>query len=270
MSSQASSDDPHPAAPQPALLRPLLQPGEPTSAAALVESYGLRARQRAPARPYVVLNMVSTVDGRASVSGRSGPLGNPADRELFHALRASVDGVLVGAGTVRTERYGRIIRDEARRRERVALGLTAEPLACIVTAGLSLPADIPLLAEPEAHVVIVTTSRESLGERAARVDYVRAERGGRLDLSAALAELHERFSIDTLLCEGGPHLNGELLTQELVDELHLSLSPKLAGGDDDAGALLRIVEGPELQPLVAMTLLGAAESQSLLFLRYGV
>ena len=58
--------------------------------------------------------MASTVDGRASIGGRSGAIGNRADRELFHALRASVDAVMAGAGTVRVERYGRIIPDASR------------------------------------------------------------------------------------------------------------------------------------------------------------
>ncbi len=54
--------------------------------------------------------MVSTADGRASIAGRSGPIGNRADRELFHGLRTAVDAVMAGAGTVRAERYGRIVR----------------------------------------------------------------------------------------------------------------------------------------------------------------
>src|SRR5271169_3727944 len=151
--------DPHSSAAKsgPALLRRLLPPGDPAGAAEILDGLCLRELGDAhPQRPYVLLNMVSTVDGRATVAGRSGTLGNRADRELFHGLRGAVDAVMAGAGTVRVERYGRIIPDEARRRLRRERGVSEEPLACIVSGRLSLPADIPLLAEPSSHVVIVT------------------------------------------------------------------------------------------------------------------
>ncbi len=89
-------------------------------------------------RPRVFLNMASTADGRATLNGRSGPIGNRADQELFHALRSAVDAVLVGAGTARAERYRRLVRDAAQRQLRQERGLAEEPLACIVSASLAL------------------------------------------------------------------------------------------------------------------------------------
>ena len=109
-------------------------------------------------RPYVGLNMVATADGKATIAGRSGPIGNEADRELFHELRAQVDAVMVGAGTVRTERYGRLVRDPARRERRAARGLEPDPLAVVVSGRLDLPTDIPLLQAPEQRVVVITAS----------------------------------------------------------------------------------------------------------------
>jgi riboflavin-specific deaminase-like protein len=249
----------------------LLPPAAAADALEIADGLELQARARAqPTRPYLILNMISTVDGRASVGGRSGPIGDRADRELFHALRASVDAVMVGAGTVRVERYGRIIRDEATRRRRSEQGLGPEPLACIVSGRLSLPADLPLLADPAAHVVVLTASAASLPNAAARVEYVRAAHDGRLDLLAANTELAERFGVRTLLCEGGPHLNAELLQAGLVDELFLSLSPKLAGGEDATGEALRIVAGAQFREPLELELLGVLESGSSLFLRYAV
>jgi riboflavin-specific deaminase-like protein len=214
--------------------------------------------------------MASTVDGRASIGGRSGAIGDVADRTLFHALRASVDAVMAGAGTVRVEHYGRIIRDAAIRSARAQRGLRAEPLACIVSGRLSLAPDTPLLQEPEAHVVVVTPSHASLPQARAQLDYVRARRDGLLDLPAAMAELSERFDVRTLLCEGGPHLNGQLLLAGVVDELFLTFSPKLAGGEDATGEALRIVAGAQFAEPLELELLGALESASSLFLRYGV
>src|SRR5580692_851414 len=135
--------------------------GRHLSAAQVVERLRLWD-SRSPARPAgerprVFLNMVSTADGRATLGGRSGPIGNRADKELFLALRTAVDAVLVGAGTARAERYRRLVKDEARQRLRVERGLAAQPLACIASASLALSAEsVPLLGDPEAQVAILT------------------------------------------------------------------------------------------------------------------
>jgi riboflavin biosynthesis pyrimidine reductase len=181
-----------------------------------------------------------------------------------------VDAVLVGAGTARVERYGRLITEPARRDLRSDHGLPQEPLACIVSASLALGGEIPLLDEPDARVAILTPSAASLPEMPAHVDYVRAGHDGRLDLPGALTELRERFGVQSLLCEGGPHLASELLHAGLVDELFLSLSPTLTGGDPPATPSLRILAGVEVAPPVELELLGVLRSGSSLFLRYGV
>jgi riboflavin-specific deaminase-like protein len=221
-------------------------------------------------RPRVLLNMACTADGRATIGGRSGPIGNRADRELFHALRTAVDAVLVGGATARAEGYGRLVREDSARRLRRARGLAEEPLACVVSASLALPArEIPLLADPGARVTILTPSSASLPQSVAAVEYVRCARAGRLDLPGALVELRRRLAVRTVLCEGGPHLSGQLLAAGLVDELFLTLAPKLAGGDA-AGGSLRILAGPELEPPAELELLEALESESQLLLRYRV
>src|SRR5437763_12890982 len=100
-----------------------------------------------PERPYLGLNMVATADGKATIDGRSGPIGNQADRELFHELRCRVDAVMAGAGTVRAERYGRIVRDPGRRERRAARGLAPDPLAVVGSGRPDLPLDLaPLQA----------------------------------------------------------------------------------------------------------------------------
>jgi riboflavin biosynthesis pyrimidine reductase len=265
--SQIPSAEPEP----PVRLRRLLPPADPATVAEIVEALGLWQRPLpASPLPRVLLNMVSTVDGRATVGGRSGAISDPADRELFHGLRTAADAILVGAGTVRTERYGRVIGDEGRRRLRAERGLSDEPLACIVSGRLTLDTDIPLLADPQARVVIVTPSQASLPATAAQVEYVRAEREGHLDLAAALRELRSRFGVQLLLCEGGPHLSLALVAAGLLDELFISLSPRLAGGEAASGEALRILAGPELERPLELSLLGALECDSQLFLRYAL
>jgi riboflavin-specific deaminase-like protein len=245
---------------------------ETLDAESVVDTFHLTERalsESARALPYLLLNMVSSADGRATIDGRSGPIGNRADRELFHALRAAVDGVMIGARTLRVERYNRIVDDPAVRRQRVEHGLREEPVACVLSASLDLPAELPLLADPGAHVVILTPSSGSIEDCAAQVDYIRSEPGRALDLPEAMAQLRERFAVRTLLCEGGPHLNGQLLAAGLVDELLLTFAPKLAGGPT-GHEILRITAGVELEPPLELELLGVLESESHLFLRYRV
>ncbi len=264
--------------------RRLLPPGDPVGVQEIVAELGLRERPAGAAnathtpetvereRPYVVLNMVSTLDGRATLDGRSGPISDSSDRALFHGLRSVVDAVMAGAGTVRTERYGPIVADPDQRRLRLTRGLSEQPLACVVSAGLALPPDLPLLTDPDSRVAILTPSQASLAEANAHVEYVRARREDQtLDLPAALAELHDRLQIDTLLCEGGPHLNTELLSAGLVDELFLSVSPLLAGDDLTNGKPpLRILAGIGFDPALTLELVSVLEHDSLLFLRYRV
>lgn len=218
-------------------------------------------------RPRVLLNMASTVDGRASIGGRSGAIGDQADSEMLHSLRTIADALLIGAGTARAEGYADILRGEEDERMRVRRGLAAQPLTCIASRTLALDAEtVPLLRERGAPVAILTPSEQTLPRTGAEIEYVRHARDGRLDLAAALAELRTRLKVSTLLCEGGPSLASDLLCAGLVDELFLCLAPKLAGG----GPALRILAGADLDPVRGLELLTVHEHESELFLRYAV
>ncbi len=216
-----------------------------------------------PDRPYVAVNMVATTDGRASVLGRTAPISSVPDRQLFHALRTRVDAVMVGAGTIRTERYGRLVRDPERRRLREAAGLAPDPVAIVVSGSLDLPADVPLLQDPESHVVVVTASERVLEGCAARVEYLRSSP---VDLAGALAALRAEHGVRSILCEGGPALNSSLLAHGLLDELFLTTVPKIAGG---AGALTIMGEAPLAEPL-DLRLVWLLEAEGELFARYAL
>lgn len=214
-------------------------------------------------RPHVAVNMVATVDGRASVDGRTAPLSSVADRQLFHALRTRVDGVMVGAGTLRSERYGRLVRDPHRRDQRVAAGLAADPLAIVVSASLDLPGELPLLRDAASSVAVITSSQRSLEACAAQVSYLR---GAPVDLRGALERLHEQHGVRWILCEGGPRLNASLLAEGLVDELFVTVVPALAGA---AGALTIVGEADVREP-VGARLDWLLECDGELFARYRV
>jgi 5-amino-6-(5-phosphoribosylamino)uracil reductase len=244
-----------------ALRRLLPGPGELTAdeLAGALDFAGLAPDER----PYVAVNMVATADGRATVQGRTAPLSSVADRQVFHALRTRVDAVMVGAGTLRTERYGRLVRDPARRAQRRAAGLQDDPLAIVVSGRLDIPADVPLLQEPAQRVVVVTASAAVLEGCAAQVAYLR---GAPVDLRAALGLLRAEHGVRSILCEGGPQLNGSLLAAGLVDELFLTTVAKLAGS---AGALT-IVEGAPVDEPLALDLVWLLACGGELFARYAL
>lgn len=253
-----------PAAP-PVTLSRLLPPGGPVTAREVVADLALGDRA-AGGRPYLILNMVATADGKATLEGRTAPMSGVADRQLFHQLRTCADAVMVGAGTVRVERYGRLVRDPALREQRRERGLQADPVAIVVSRTLSVPADVPLLQDPDSRVLIVTESDAELEGCAADVRYLRPPAGERLDLGAILARLGDEHGLRSVLCEGGPGLNASLLPAGLVDELFLSVAPLLAGGGD----ALTIVSGAALRPAVDLDLVWLLESEGHLLARYAV
>jgi riboflavin-specific deaminase-like protein len=215
-----------------------------------------------PDRPFVALNMIATADGRVAIAGRTGPIANRADYELFHQLRTRVDAVMVGAGTVRAEGYGRLVPSPALRAQREADGLAPDPLAVLVSRSLDVPGNVGLLADPHNRVVVVTPAQHGeLPARAADVSYVREA-----DLGVALQRLGAEYGVRSILCEGGPRLNAHLVPARLVDELHLVIAPKLAAGQ----LPLTILTGPVLDPPLEMTLVSVHESGGYLFCRYAI
>ncbi len=179
-------------------------------------------------RPYVITNFALTLDGHATIAGRSGAIGSDADTAMLVGLRTLVDAVMIGAGTMRAERYGRVIGDPAKRELRRQAGLAEDPLLVIVSGRLDLPWDAPLFAEGKCRVLVATASTDDPPETATPVDVVRYR--DQVDLAALLAALRADHGIRALLCEGGPRLHGQLIDGGLVDELFVTHAPKLAGG----------------------------------------
>jgi riboflavin-specific deaminase-like protein len=243
-------------------LRQLLPESADPEVSALLASMDLSAR--APVeRPYVVANFISSADGRASFRGRSGALGDPADRFLFHGLREQVDAVFAGTRTMAVERYGRIIDDADARRRRGQAGRSPEPLAVLVSRRGAIPTEIPLFAEPEARIVVFSGAPVELAECAAQVELVRID-PGEVKLTTVLRRLRADFGVGSLMCEGGPTVFGSLLEERVVDELFLTLAPKLVGG----GGAPTISSGPELMELQPTQVIWALEHDSALYLRY--
>jgi riboflavin biosynthesis pyrimidine reductase len=226
----------------------------------------LRLHERAhDERPWVVTNFVATADGRATIDGRSGLIGDDGDMEVFRRLRTQVDALLIGTRTLAIERYGRAVRRPELREEREALGLAPEPLVATVSRSGELPLEIPLFQEPGADVVAFVPPDAPEPECAARVALVRLD-PAELTLTTALRRLRADHDVRSLLCEGGPTLMGALLHEGLVDELFLTLAPQLAGGGDGP----TIAGGPALAQPAALELVWVLERAASLYLRYAV
>jgi 2,5-diamino-6-(ribosylamino)-4(3H)-pyrimidinone 5'-phosphate reductase len=240
-------------------VRRLVPDPGPTSVAEQLDGY--RPWEEPPAgRPRVALNFASTLDGRATIEGRSGEIGSDTDTAMLVALRRRFDAVMIGAGTMREEKYGRIIGEEDARRHRMQLGLPGDLLVVII-GSLDLPWDAPLFTDGGGEVLLVTAEQEGEPPQTATPVEVVREPDGRVDMEAVLGRLREDRDVRALLCEGGPHLHSQLQAAGLADELFLTIAPKLVG----AGST--ILEGalPEVAELDLDWLL---QEDSELFARY--
>ncbi|ADG78511.1 Bifunctional deaminase-reductase domain protein OS=Tsukamurella paurometabola (strain ATCC 8368 /DSM / CCUG 35730 / CIP 100753 / JCM 10117 / KCTC 9821/ NBRC 16120 / NCIMB 702349 / NCTC 13040) OX=521096 GN=Tpau_1898 PE=4 SV=1 [Tsukamurella paurometabola] len=180
----------------------LLPPPLPHDAETLATLY---RHPVADGRPYVRANMITSLDGAATAGATSGALGGAGDRRVFQALRQGADVVLVGAATVREEGYG----------------TPQSPALAIVTRG-----DVE--------------RTERLYPAGGPEPIVYSGHGESVDLHEVLADLHRR-GLHRVLAEGGPGVLGALLAADLVDELCLTIAPRVVGGHGG-----RIVAGPDL------------------------
>lgn len=216
-------------------------------------------------RPYVYVGMVASVDGVAEIGGVSGPLGGSADRQAFRGLRACADAVLVGAATVRKEDYRAVQLPVALQERRLAEDRAPVPPVVVVTRGADLDPAARLFTDPDRRPIVIVpeAAPNERVERLRPVADVVQIGGAEVDLRGALLVLANR-GYERVLCEGGPSVVGQLVDAGLVDELFLTLAPKLVGeGRRLVGTTL--AHGPaELQ------LLEVREHAGELLLRYGV
>jgi 2,5-diamino-6-(ribosylamino)-4(3H)-pyrimidinone 5'-phosphate reductase len=204
-------------------------------------------------RPYVVINMVVSLDGKVTVQGKASSIGSSMDRTLMRNLRAQVDAVMVGAGTLRAEKL-RLDVPEELAGERASRELEPQPLGVIVAGSGDVPLPRNLVTSSFDNLLILVSSEEPLkegfGALASRASVEVVPRqitsGSQLDLGRALETLKERYAVEVLLVEGGPTLNHALICAGLVDELFLTLAPKLLGGVRPGA--LTILEGLDVPP----------------------
>ncbi len=235
--------------------------GSPGTAALISD---LAACYAAPDRLWVRANMVASLDGAIAVDGRSGGLSGAADRLLFHVLRSLADVILVGAGTARAERYG--LAKPGSTWPQLRQGRPATPPIAVVTRELSLDLRSQLVRGDESlpKTIVLTTSRAPADRVAAAsktADVIIAGDEGVTAKAAidTLAELGHR----KILVEGGPTLLGQLVAAELLDELCVTISPLIAGGQGR-----RMIAEPGPAPVTRLALAMLIEDDGFLLSRY--
>lgn len=185
-------------------------------------------------RPWVMLNMVASVDGAIAIDGRSRDLGGAGDAQTFRAIRASCDWILVAAGTARAERYGVPRPAPDVTEARLATGRTRAARLAVVTTSVDLDPSLPMFAdqEPGDWPPLIITGASPPADSVAAL----AHAAEFVHLAAELPsprsvvnELHRRGAT-VVLAEGGPTWNGQLAQSDLIDELCLTISPHLVGG----------------------------------------
>ncbi|MFE4368120.1 pyrimidine reductase family protein [Streptomyces sp. NPDC056835] len=217
-------------------------------------------------RPWLRANMVSTLDGAAHHEGRSQSISSAADMRVFGTLRALADAVVVGAETVRLEKYRPARARDAFAARRAAAGQRPAPVIAVVSASLELDFSLPLFTAPLVPTLVLTgaaaPAERILAAEKAGVEVVIAGDGSGADPERVVPALADRGLV-RLLTEGGPRLLGQFVAAGVLDELCLTVSPMLA-----SGYAQRIAGGPAPAVPERFALASLLEQDGFLFTRY--
>ena len=203
---------------------------DPAADVELDLAFAEMALPRPTDRPVVGVNMVTTIDGRATRLGGAEEMAGRADRRLMRLLRSSYDAVAVGAGTLRrVDFYSRLPDDLAARR--VARGRSPQPIAIVIGGGGEIPRDRRFFAGDQPRMVVLGSDHAAnaagLVRGAAEVVVAPTPRP---QPEWLLALLHGR-GVTSLLVEGGPTTNASFLAADAIDELYWTVGARLLAND---------------------------------------
>lgn len=183
-------------------------------------------------RPYVTVNMAVSVDGKITTYRRERmTLGTRHDRYMMDVLRARSGAVIIGAGTVQHDGYPILVRDDGLRQKRVTRGQTPHPLNVVASHELDLPAKSSFFKRDDTEILIYTTRKAPAARvrRFSKLAEVIVLPRQTLAPEAITDDLFER-GVTNLLLEGGGELHFAFLKADLVDEIYLTITPRLIGG----------------------------------------
>lgn len=206
----------------------------------------------------VIAVMVTSVDARAALEGKSGGLSSAPDKALLKAWRTVAGGVLVGARTLETERYGSLIPDTDRE-ARLAAGKEGWPRLLTISRRMDLDLDAVLSTDPDLPLTVYTEA--GIPDELPGSD-LHVVRLADVSPAAVVADARERYGYDVIACEGGPHLFTVALAQGTLTDLSLTLSPVVVGSGPP------LLPGEDLTQVVALRLAGAEAHDGSVFAHY--
>jgi len=185
--------------------------------------------------PFVFSNFAITADGKIAFGNHTFvPFGSTRDREHMLELRATADAVICGARTIEQSHALLAPGAEKYRRERLKHGLREYNLRIIVSGAASIDPDANIFKHRFSPIIVLSAraGEARLEKIRAVADEVKVFGERRIDFPAALRWLRAKWNVKRLLCEGGGRLHGTLVRADLVDEIHLTICPKIFGGKD--------------------------------------
>ncbi len=184
--------------------------------------------------PVVAVNMAMSADGKVATTNRSvTSFGSSRDLAHLYELRATADAIVCGSRTVEETSATLGNGGDAYLKLRQRAGLASHPVRVIVSGAGTLSSKIPLWNAHPSPVVVLTSPLAPLGERgrlSRLAESVWVSPSPEIDFSAAFSWLATEYRVRRLMAEGGPTLNDALFRADLVDELHLTICPRLVGG----------------------------------------
>jgi 2,5-diamino-6-(ribosylamino)-4(3H)-pyrimidinone 5'-phosphate reductase len=225
-------------------------------------------------RPYVIFNMVSSIDGKATTfKGELGKLGSRPDRYLMKRLRSQVDGVIAGANTLRYDAFIPTLPDDLVA-DRLKNFEQPQPLGIVITNSGNLPENHRFWDAGQDLRLVITTEDTAIApwvsQKAQILRLPSQAQNQAIDLQKVLTILWQQFGIKRLLVEGGASLNYSLISQHLIDEIFLSIAPYLVGGVENMSIIGGSGYGLGSGEIPKLKLRSVYSHDSELFLRYSV
>ncbi|MCC7089658.1 MAG: dihydrofolate reductase family protein [Dehalococcoidia bacterium] len=185
-------------------------------------------------RPYVLVNMVMSADGKVVVDGTEQGIGSKADQALMRELRVNADIILNGASTLRASGSSSRLGNLALEDLRLARGKPRLPIAATISASGNLPLDRIFFTATDFEAVVYLARsapqerREGIEATGRRVVLLPPESS----IEAMLRHMRHDLGADVLLCEGGPSLNAQMFRADAVDEYFVTIGPVVVGGKE--------------------------------------
>ena len=225
-------------------------------------------------RPYVIADMIASVDGKTVIEGNEAGLGSRTDRRLLHELRLHADIVLCGAGTLRATGHSPRLHEDDLEAQRLERGRSRMPIGAVISASGDVPLDATFFMSDEFEAYLYLADSAPPGRREAIEATGRpvVEVAASDAIAAMLRHMRVELGARLVMLEGGPTLNGACFEAGVVDELFLTLGGVVVGGHD----LPTAVEMPGVtasrETVTRLELLAAAPNPETdeVYLRYRV